>query len=728
MRSLPQVSCSLNLGLIYSVDYSYSPSDGVSIKLYFVNQNGVYPTAPLPLQKAFIRIGSASFSVYPVRGDVELSAGRRVMSVEFVDEFYQLDKYYVVLPGRGCGTNVYTLGTQVDNRAESVKLSSAIDRTAQQIKKLTQFPDYEYSFNDFLALLRTKFNVQVNAFFNTTVTQAFEGSFRNVLDEWCKYYNLCFFFENSIIKIFDPTRLNIVMPVKPADAIAYNVGWDTRSTYGKTVCNWFQQDGGEYPLNQTSNTNGPLLVRSATLYPLGYEFNLPQLLTSQEALNQTAAAMNGQAYWFLYNYNLGNTSLSTQCGFTPISERTDIPSSLGCIRSAFNLSTPGRIAIFNQQIFNQNYEMYQQYGQQIAGRYYLSERKDDLAIDQKFTWFDESEGQIFNFTNVDNKAIQLTYLTPTNDGTNQIPGTAINNGYAGINYVGNRIAYRDDYDMMLTGVFNITMIQGLVDTTYDRLANTPGSNSFNTDELNPYITGANVCVVYVPGSGIPQEIVSTFADIPSQADVFKPRFSAVPIRGISSSDYSTLKSSQSEPDGVAIVNGNNGPTVVTNTSVIKTLQQGAYTIYYDKYAQCASASTPDSHFSYQFDVRQISNDNQIGISFTKQSNNSYKLNRDYGFINSIVKNPLLPTLAQARAFPTQSVSFSLNYFYDVPANFLTNGLVGMSVSVGDNGVTATYSYSNSVLKVPDGAEDYAKLAQNMKNSWLRTYRPKEVIT
>ena len=329
IKNISQITCSLNLGLIYSLDYSYAPERGITMKLFFVRQDGNYPTLNLlPLQKAQITIGSASFSMYPVATDIELAYGRRIMSVEFVDEFYQLGHYYVVLPNRGCGTNVYVLGTQVDNRTPAQKQAAALDKTAAQIQEFTVWPDYEYTFNDFLTLLRTKFNVQVNATFDGEVSQAFEGSFESVLSSWTQYYNLGFFFENGIIKIFDPTKLTINLPAKPVDAISYNVSQDIRSTYGKTVSNWYQQGGGEYPLSQTSNSAGPLFVRSNTLYPIGHQQNLTQIVVP---LDQVVAAQYGQAYWFLYNLYQGSTSQF--CGFTPISSQDLPPGNTSIINS-----------------------------------------------------------------------------------------------------------------------------------------------------------------------------------------------------------------------------------------------------------------------------------------------------------------------------------------------------------------------------------------------------------
>lgn len=709
---IAQITCSLNLGLIYSIDYSYTPQNGAAITLFFVNAQGTY-TRPTYLQKAQIRIGNASFSMYVVASEIQLSSGRRVMSVEFVDETFQLDNYQVVLTGKGCGTNVFQLGTPVDNRSLAQKQLDALDPVAQQIAEFTEFPDIEYKFNDFLNVLRQKLAVQVDTQFDTTITNTYSGTFRDVLDAWCSFFAISWFVENSVIKIFNPTTLIINLPTQPPDALEYSSLEDIRSTYGKTCYNWFEQQGGEFPLNQTSDDNGPLFVRTETLFPIGYEANLPQ---NPMDLNQVAAAQFGQPFWFLYNYNLGTTA--AQCGWTPVTNGSDT-----LFRTVqTNLGPDARVATFDQTTFNERFAAYKAYGETTAGRWYLSNEKDSLAVDQGYQWFDESNGQIFDFTDVDDKAINLTYLAPTNDGTNVIPGTPINSFYSGINYVGNRMAYEDN--IVNATSFSLTPAQtAMVNSTFQSLFEAQGDESLNYSAIGGY---PNVFIAY-PAITIPQDLTTLFNGVPALTTGFRPRFVSVPLKGVRTADYATLKASQDEPDNVQIVNGSAGGNVTSNTAVIKTLKQGTYTIYYDKYSQCASADSTGPYFQHRFDQRQISPDNTIQFSFTKQAANTYRLNRDFATINALVNNPLLPQLAQPRAFPTKRVSFTVNYFYDVPTNFLTNGLVGLTVSIGDNGVTASYTYSNEVLEVPYPDNQFAAYEQQIRNSAVRHYTPTSVI-
>jgi len=720
MRSISQVFCSLNLGMIYSLTYSYSPDSGTKIRVYFVNREGRYtkPTM-LPMQKAQIRIGGTSFSMYPVECEIEYESGRRIIWVEFEDEFLFLEHFYIALPGRGCGQNIFTLGDPVDMRTITEKMDDSLDPVATKIEQLTQFPDYTYSFDQFITVLRSRFNVEISASFDNTYRRDFEGSFLNVLSDWCDLYNLSFFFQNSIIKIFDPTTLTINLPAQTSEMLSYSEGESIKETYGKTVSNWFQQDGDQYALSQaSSDSKGPLYIRSDTLYPAGYEFNLYQ--PPMDA-NQVAAAQYGPQFWFLYNYYYGLTS--NNCGWSPVVP----PSTLNCVQGVAALG--GRIAVVNADEQAGKYDAFYEYGKNIAGRYYLSNRKDTLAVEKNFTWFDESEGQIFNFADADDKAMTLDFLTPIGAGNNSISETVINEYFPGVNYVGNRMVYKDTAPLP-SGAFTLEgNLPALVASAYQAVYNVKGGESFDFNtELAPIYTGNNTYVAYIPWVTVPQELVTKFQEIPTEAkNYLSPRFPSVPIKGVSSQDYTAVKAAQEEPEGVSIVSNSSGPNVVTNTSVIKTAKQGSYTIYYDKYSQCASASTEDSYYNFHFIPQQISTDSQFGITFEKQAGNTYALNRNYAAIDALVNNPLLPTLAQPRTFPTKRVTFTKNYFDTVPQDFLSNGLVGMSVNISDNGVQTSYTYSNEVLRLPDRTSQFANLQQAMKNSWIRTYRPSKTI-
>lgn len=715
MRNIEQVSCSLNLGYIFSLDYNYDPSSGTRIRAHFVNERGQY-TMPqmLPPRKAFIRIGGASFTMYPIKCGEEYASGRRVIWVEFEDEFHLLNNYYIALPGRGCGTNVFTLGKPVDERSLEAIQSASLDPVATRIASFTQFPDYVYSFNDFVEVLRHKFSVQIRASTDNTIKRDFEGSFLSVLQDWCGYYNLSYFFENGVIKIFDPTTLNISLPDQPPTALSYTREEDITSTYGKTVCNWFQQEGGQYSLSQQDN----VLRRTHTLYPIGYEQSLAQ--TSMNT-NQVAASQYGEPFWFLYNYWQGTTSQN--CGLTP---RPDISPLYSSVKGITDLG--GQVATLDKEAGEQKYQAFFEYGQKIAGRWYLTNRLSDVTIDESYTWFGQIYGLAESPHTTTDTPIGVTSLYSNGYLNNQVIDTTIINQYfPGVQYVGDRLAYYDKY-VLPSGSFELTAeLESEVNDKYNTMAGLQNDAYELNSQLVPVYGNANY-VSFVPVQ-FSQELIAKFQSVESNdVNLLKPRFQNIPIRGTSTSDYVASQSAQENGGSDVSIVTTRGPKIVSNTSVLKTAQRGSYNVYYDKYSTCSHASTLDSYYGYQFAPQQISSDSEIGITFKKNASNTYQLNRDYSFINSLANNPFLKTLAQPRSFPTKRVSYTLNYFESVPIDFLSNGLVGLNVSIGDNGVQATYSYSNEVLRVPDKTAELVKLQQSLRNSWLRQYRPTQVIT
>ena len=729
MRTLENVSCSLNLGLIYSLDYSYSPESGATITIFFVNQSGEYSEPSLlPMRKVSITIGPASFSMYPKSYKISKASGRRVISVDFVDETFKLDNFYVTLTGRGSGQNIYQLGSPVDRRTIAEKLQDALDPTAEKIKEFTQFPDLEYSFDDFIRVLRREFSVNVNASYDATITRSSVGTFREVLSDWCSFFNLAFYFENSRINIYDPTRITINLPSKPNDAISYEVSEDIGSTYGKTVVNYFQQEGDEKELSETFDENGgepsdtnnnnssgganSNTIKYLQLWPIGYEFNLQQPTLD---LNQVAAAMYGKKFWMLYN--IANNKLS-ECGMTKTNQ----------------VYSGNTVSEINEKILEDKFAAYYNYGKNIAGKYYLSYRVDGLTILKDTTWFSEAEGQIFNMDSelAQERAVSPEFLDPPDDDINIISETIINEYFPGVNFRGKRVFYKDTKDYGESDAFALTDAQELsIEKTFNDLF-PEGNKSVDYSSLDG-LSGNKNYISYSPNFTIDNGVVPN--DIQSLIDeinkgnkqvYLKPRYASYDLKGLRTRDIINQKDLENQPSEIK-PKTNSGPTVVANTSTVKVKKEGSYVVYYDKYSTSASASTLSNYFGHKFDIKRVSTDNYIGLNFQKIGN-TYSIQRNVAFIDSLVKNPFLPQLAQGRTFPTKTVSFSLNYFYSIPSNFLSNGLVGMQMSVSDNGVSATYTFSNSPLEVPNKINDFEKFEQNIKNSWIRQYRPKEVIS
>lgn len=721
LRSLDNISCSLNLGLPYSVSYDWSPNGGTSIEVFFVNEAGVYQTPTLSIKnKVNIKIGPASFSLYPVEYELQLAGGRRVISVKFVDETFALDNFYIAMPGRGMGSDagrgsgVYELGEPVDPRTLAQKMANTLDSQQVQINEITRFPDYEYNFNQFLSVVKQRFNVKLLVSVNVNVYRDFMGTFKDVLTQWCNYFDISYFFENGVLVIFDPTTLSLTLPDAPADAVAYTKRVSIENTYSKAMVNYFQDEGSPFNFS-------PLAISVQTLFPIGYEFNLPQ---TEVNMNQVVAAAYGQSFWFLYNYY--NLTAAQECGWRQLSlsdlAALGMPVTAGIYQSAQNLG--GLIAVVDQDKFNKKFQMYSEYGQKIAGRYYLSnEIGTSLDSFAGYTWYNESQGQIFTFAGAEDKKVSPQILSQQIGQDAFIPETQINEYYAGINYTGNRFYILDNYQIDLAAEFALTTtVKGQIDAIYQKIFD--GTNGDSGLDFSKIPTQGKY-YIYIPTT-IPQTLINIMNTLSVKYPLFQPRFTSFPIKGTTLVDFASKQATINNRDSVETVTQEQGATIIQNSSVFTPLRQGSKQSFLSKHTTKNVAATDNTTFKRKFLPKRLSPDNQVNITIANNvAANNYIATRNYVGLTRDLTPANLTNLTNAANFQQTDVTFSLNYFYDIPQNFLTNGLVSMSVSVGDGGIQASYSFSNSILDVPkltEANEKMSKLDQYMKNSWITRYQ------
>ena len=80
IRKIEKIYCSLNLGYIYNVNYSYNPENGIRISIFFVNESGVYKKPTLN-NKVQIKIGPAVFNMYSVRFEESKGSGGKTFPI-----------------------------------------------------------------------------------------------------------------------------------------------------------------------------------------------------------------------------------------------------------------------------------------------------------------------------------------------------------------------------------------------------------------------------------------------------------------------------------------------------------------------------------------------------------------------------------------------------------------------------------------------------------------------
>ena len=727
IKPIGQVSCSLNLGFIYSVDYRYVPQEGVKINVSFVSEAGVYDTSFLSAAyPASIRIGSASFVLYPIRYQLSKSAGRKVISVDFVDGTFKLENYYIALTGRGCGQRVYQLGKVVDLRSLQQKELDSLDPVTKAVEDLTKFLDVEYHFSDFLTTLSSVFPVSVLVFYDDTLTKAYTGTFGTVLSDWCRFYNLAYFFENGVIKIFDPAHLTINFPAVPNDVLDYNETQSIEHTYGKTVWAHFAQEGKEIHVNNN-------LYLTMTLNQMGAEFNLSQ---QNVDMDQVTAAMHGKEYWFLYNFVHGTTQ--SQCGWTGLFSSGAVSISIAPdLASSVNALIYGRqvdgIATMDTKFFEAQYQYYRDYGTSIAGRYYLSDQIQSIELIKDYSWFDESQGQIFDLTKSD-RGISIDYVTQPFNADGYVPGTVIDQSYPGVHITGSRLVYNDKTNRNYETVFALDNNQtALVNLAYHYLTGgIEGSPSVDFGSVNP----SNSCFYY--------KNVVQIADLIGQLHFDDGTWNTrkatlgyangnLPIKGMSRNNYNARHDAGIDSQGAIYFTAHvSTPTpasvLLSNTQSSMTKREAQRMIYCSKYGSCSSVNSgPLDAYGYRFESKDFSYQIPIVEKLSTNGSNVFTVVRDLSYINALLNSGILQKLAQPFTIPMKSMTFSFNYFRDIPVNFLTEGLTAMSINVSESGVKTTYTYSNEMLRVPVSEAFIEKIEKTIRNSWIWKYVPTQIV-
>jgi hypothetical protein len=763
--TIPQIVCSLfPLYYIYNFDYSFTPENGTRVKIYVVSKLGTYAPPILTTKKytAIQVIGSPfTLNLYPIAFGYEFRQGRRVMWVELVDDTFQLDNYYVALTGTACGFRIYPLGTPVDTRSLQQQLGQAIDPIQQQIKNFTQFIDVEYSFTDFLNLLKKFYTLGLLPVFDTTITKSFVGTFKSVLNLWCSFYNFSWFFENGKLNIIDPTKIifNFAPANVPSDIIEYEYSESLEGTFGKTASVWYQQEGGEIQINGA----GALLLTTSTLYPLGQNLNssnqieaeiqdsvdevlgdinnVSSNITSSNAQSildplQVTAALYGKPFWFLYNYFQGTAS--TECGWTPtsVTQGTSIATSL----SSQGLSA----AILNEDLFDKKYQAYFDYGQKIAGKYYVSNEVLNIDDMQTYQWYNISDGQIFDFTSTfaDALKIKMEYGLSQDGSVQTIPGTIINQYYDGIKYVGNVMYYQDSTFSVTQGYIIDPITNSQINQYYDQLIGLEGGQSLDFSELtiNPGSTSQlQKYIGYTDIQSVPVAIQGIISQLKSASESLQPQFSTFNVIGIKKDDLSNLKAVNGLPATINIIDvgtqspGATPPQTFSNNSILRIPKNGGYILYYDKIANCISAYSDGDYYLHKFSTKNASSDIPTPDTLTFVNSNGqtqYALSRNLSSVNNIFNTNILNGLVTPRTFHTIEVKYKFNYLNAsmLSMNPLTNGMTSLQIDIGDSEVSSTFTFSNKTLKVPEEEALLEKLEMQFKNSWKRTYFPKTVAT
>lgn len=748
IKKIDKISCSLNLGLIYSLSYDYQPQDGVKINISFVSEDGTYNTDGIlsATKKVQIIIGSAVFNMYAVDYKLQYSTGKRVIEVSFEDETFKLENVRVVLTGRGCGLGTYQLGRFIDLRTDVEKATNPLNPDVEAIKALTEFQDLEYSFSEFIAILQQEFLVNVTVTFDDTIYRPFVGTFKEVLNNWCSYFNFSYYFENGVLNVINPSTLNIIFPDPPADALDYNIEETIKNTYDKTASIYFQQPGGEIQLSNLDNE----AIQFVNMWPAGSQAELPQ---QDIDLKQVAAAQYGPEYWFIYNYYLGTAG--EECGWkrsyteevVQNFPNASITQTIQMLTKKATENKQGGIAYIDTEYFNQRFEFYKTYGEQIAGRYYISEQRGSPFTDELYSWIlngaqpldAQSLPSTFDLIRTGNGG-SVSYFKQ-GDGDDEkfiVDGTKINRFFEGVMANEQRIIYKDNYVIDLKTQFTLddntknfflqyfnTITKGLF-----------GSESFDYSE----ISGGSIAQFVTWFDHYFNSLsLDDFSGLDDKAKLFLPRYDKILLRGVRSLDIAAAIAAYraanplnpynplQNPDNIQITAFQDF-NLVSNVGTIQAFQAANLVIYYEKLSQCNASSTDFGLYRRVFASKEVSVDTPVTFGYSSSTSNIYTITRNLTYVNLYSSSDILNLLAIPQIENQKTVSFSLNYLYpNVPTSFVSNGLTSMSLSLGDNGVTANYTYSNSIKTIPFSDAVIDQLEKNVKNSWIRSYSPSKAI-
>ena len=728
IKKIDKVYCSLNLGFVYNLNYSFSQKEGVKITLFFVNESGRYDTDKInsSSRKELIRIGNAAFNLYPVSYSKATSGTSSTIKVDFIDDNFQLDNYYIALTGRGCGEGVFQLGTQVDNRTDAEKERE--DPDLFKIKKFTSFEDIEYSFNDFINVLKRVFNVKLNVSTSNTVTRPFTGTFRSVLDAWCSYYNFSYFFENSALVIFDPTSLNISFPSIPSDAIDSDYSESIENTYNKTVWSVFQSDGDEVSLSAGDTEN--VYISNETLFPWENIFDVKNI-NEQIDMEQVAAAQYGEAFWFLYNFQKGTEY--QECGFEKYKASSraflNYVSQEDRERIKNSIGDDKEIAFISEDVFQRNYLKYKNYGTNVAGRYYVSTQKNGFESFNLFEWYDQntSKSLTIDALKASPRVDLRQFKNPSGQTKGVIPDT-IAEGYEGLKLSGQRFYVVDNFERDFESVFSLNDGQKSEITGY---YNKIFSGNFGSEFIDWTSGSPRTFVIYenvsVSSSQVIMGIINEIKRTSSrQRSIFNYRYpSNFQVKGFFDKERITADANSIFDTTDIQIGVSGGTNVSSNTSTIKAKKNSDYVVFYSKYEKCFSESSVNkSVLKRRFQSVGQSLDFPIPVSVQKRSNSVIRINRDTSLVEAFGKSGILKKQASPFDIPEKRMSFTLNYFYEgIPTSFLSNGLVGISISFSESGMTAIYSYSNEMLNVEPSEQLIEQMERSIKSSWIRNYNP-----
>jgi hypothetical protein len=290
-------------GLPYSVNWSFGNGEEASkLTISVVSENGTYQTPTLSFQKPEkIKLGNFSFEGYLVGYSFNDTPSQKLLELEYVDKFVNLDKWFVGLHKKhgdknsGGTDRLILVGKQY--HPCDIDLDSRVEYSENEQKQidycdpcpympedkydsacdpiLSDFEIFEvyYTFNELISRIPSEFSVEIrNPDRYSKYKAQHVGSLKSVLSSWCSDLGISYYWDPFLSKlVFIDRSKPIKIPKKPTnwEIIDFSEGKNISSTFSRGFIGSFEKAGEIKDYNCRNETIETVrCLNIADLYPV----------------------------------------------------------------------------------------------------------------------------------------------------------------------------------------------------------------------------------------------------------------------------------------------------------------------------------------------------------------------------------------------------------------------------------------------------------------------------
>jgi len=290
-------------GLPYSVNWSFGNGEEASkLTISVVSENGTYQTPTLSFQRPEkIKLGKFSFEGYLVGYSFNDTPSQKLLELEYVDKFVNLDKWFVGLHKKhgdknsGGTDRLILVGKQY--HPCDIDLDSRVEYSENEQKQidycdpcpympedkydsacdpiLSDFEIFEvyYTFNELISRIPSEFSVEIrNPGRYSKYKAQHVGSLKSVLSSWCSDLGISYYWDPFLSKlVFIDRSKPIKIPNKPTnwEIIDFSQGKNISNTFSRGFIGSFEKAGEIKDYNCKNETIETVrCLNIADLYPV----------------------------------------------------------------------------------------------------------------------------------------------------------------------------------------------------------------------------------------------------------------------------------------------------------------------------------------------------------------------------------------------------------------------------------------------------------------------------